>query len=150
MIDEHAICHEAGHAVAAMDFGLSVIQICVEGSLPTTKLSTAGATRQQVCTVYAAGAAAEKIAFGGFGKAAAADRREILKVGGGNLEDYLDYAAQILTANTTCHKQIWKELSNNWLAEEGGSIWSGADSDKLDFVLLDGSRLREIWKLYHP
>ena len=149
MIDEHAICHEAGHAIVAMNFGLNVREICVEGSLPTTKLDTLGATRQEACTVYAAGTAAERIAFGGFGGAADADRREILKVGGGRLEDYLNSAMQILRANTTCHREIWKELSNNWVAEECDSIWSGTGSDKLNFVILNGARLREIWQLYH-
>jgi hypothetical protein len=30
MVDEHAICHEAGHAIVAMKFGLNVAEIRVE------------------------------------------------------------------------------------------------------------------------
>jgi hypothetical protein len=149
MIDEHAICHEAGHAIVAMNFGLDVHEICVEQSIPTAKFDITGATIQRACTVYAAGTAAEKIAFGGFNAASNSDRQKISDAGGGRLEDHLDYAMEILRANTRCHREIWNEMSRNWLAEEGASIWSGSNSDKMNFVVLRGARIKEIWHLNH-
>ncbi|HUV70042.1 MAG TPA: hypothetical protein VMW15_10300 [Terracidiphilus sp.] len=150
MVLEHAICHEAGHAIVAMNFGLSVQEIQLKQSIPIACIDVAGATVRQACTVYAGGAAAEKLAFGSFDKASDRDRLMILEIGGGKLEDHLDYATEILTANAGCHREIWKEISMNWLAEESASIWSGSNFDKLNFELMTGKRIKEIWQRYHP
>jgi hypothetical protein len=149
MVNEHAICHEAGHATVAMNFGLNVTEICVKQSIPTAMFNMTNATTWQAWTVYAGGAAAEKIAFGGFGDASNSDRLMISNAGGGRREDHLEYAMQILRANPLCHREMWSEMSRNWTEEEDASIWSGSNSDKLNFVLLTGTRVREIWLHRH-
>jgi hypothetical protein len=74
----------------------------------------------------------------------------IEKAGGGSLEDHLNYAMEIMRANANCHRAIWNAASENWVREEGESTWSGTDSDKLNLDLLDGPKIKEIWRLYHP
>jgi hypothetical protein len=150
MIDKRAVCHEAGHAVVAMNFGLNVSEICVKGSCPTAMIDFTGATVDEACEVLAGGAAAEKVAFGGLGQAVQCDRLMIAKRGGGRLEDHLDLAVRILSANTGCHREIWNEASTNWILEDGSSIWSGVDSDKMNLSILSGTRIREIWQVWHP
>jgi hypothetical protein len=150
MIDKHAICHEAGHAIVALNFELTVTGISVVQSIPTTNYYVTGATIQQACTVYAGGAAAENIALGSFDDASDSDGLLVQKAGGGKLEDHLDYAMEIIRANAECHKAMCNEMVNNWVSEEGASIWSGSNSDKLNFELLSGTRINEIWLLYHP
>jgi hypothetical protein len=150
MIDSRAICHEAGHAIIAMNFGLAVTGICVKESIPTASLDVTEATTQQACVVYAGGAAAEKVVLGCFDEASDFDRRMISDAGGGKLEDHLDYAMKIIRANPTCHKEMCNEMANNWVSEESASIWPGSSSDKLNFELLTGTRIKEIWQLYHP
>jgi hypothetical protein len=150
MINEHAICHEAGHAVVAMYFGLTVTGISVKQSIPTAVFSVSGATGQQACIVYSAGAAAEKIEFGYFDAASDSDKLIIQRAGGGKLEDYLGHAVQIIRANAKCHKELWNEMAKNWVAEEVESSFSGSNSDKLNFELLNGTTIKEIWQLNHP
>jgi hypothetical protein len=150
MILEHAICHEAGHAIVAMNFGLDIAEIKVKDSIPTAIFNTVGATARQACTVYAGGAAAEMIAFNRFDEASDSDKRMILEAGWGSLEDHIDYAMQILRANSGCHRELCNEMSKKWIEEESASIWSSSNSGKLNFELMDGKRIKEIWQLYHP
>jgi hypothetical protein len=151
MVDKQAVCHEAGHAVVAMNFGLVVTEICLEESIPTARFNTTGATVQQACIVYAGGGAAERIIFGCFNKIACqSDQQKVEDAGGNGLENHLDYATEIIRANAECHKAMCNEMVNNWVSEESVKIWSGSNSDKLNFVLLNGTRIKEIWQLYHP
>ncbi len=149
MVDNKAVCHEAGHAIVALNFGLVVTGISVKLSIPTTIYSVSGATVEEACTVYAGGAAAEKVVFGHFDEASDCDRRMISNTGGCELEDFLDYAVEIIRANPTCHKEMRNEMANNWLRGEIESSLSGSNSDKLNFELLSGARLMAIWHLHH-
>lgn len=150
MIDNKAVCHEAGHAIIALNFGLAVTGISVVQSIPTTTYSVTGATVQEACAVFAGGAAAEKVVFGYFDEASDSDRQMISDIGGGRLEDHLDYAIEIIHANPTCHKEMHKEILTRWVCEEAASNLVGSNSDKLNFQLLNAKRIIEIWQLYHP
>jgi len=150
MVDQRAICHEAGHAVVAMNFGFAVTGISLKESIPITNFDVPEATTLQACVVYSGGAAAEKVVFGCFDEASSFDRQTISDAGGGSLEDYLDYAMEIIRANPTCHKTMCDEMVKNWLCEETESSLSGSNSDKLNFELLNGTRIKEIWQWYDP
>jgi hypothetical protein len=151
MIDVHAICHEAGHAIVAMRFGIRVLGISVENSIPTICLDIGGASLEKVCTVYAAGVAAERIAFGGNNPTAAAgDQRQIEVVKGGKLEDYISDATRIIQDEIKCHKQLRMAMTANWTSEEGSSEWQRAESDKINQPLLDAVQIRSIWESCHP
>ncbi|MGP8252941.1 MAG: hypothetical protein ACLQHF_12980 [Terracidiphilus sp.] len=151
MINVHAICHEAGHAIVAMRFGIRILGISVENSIPTIRLDTGGAPLEKVCAVYAAGVAAERIAFGGNNPTAAeGDQRQIEVVEGGKLEDYLSDATRIIQDEIKCHKQLRMAMTANWADEEGSSEWHGAESDKMNQPLLDAAQIMAIWESCHP
>jgi len=150
MINVHAICHEAGHAIVAMRFGIRVLGISVENSIPTIRLDTGGASLEKVCTVYAAGVAAERIAFGGNNPTAAeGDQRQIEAVEGGELEDYINDATRIIQDEIKCHKQLRMAMTANWADEEGSSEWHGTESDKMNQLLLDAAQILAIWESCH-
>ena len=151
MIDERAICHEAGHAIVALNFGLRVCEIKLERSLPTLAFARADATLAQLCAVFAGGVAAEQIIFRGNNHAASSsDRQLIEQLGGGTLEEHLDYATQIINANIGCHQEMRTEMAQNWLAEDGASVLQDSDSEKLTFSLLGADRIMAIWIRWHP
>jgi len=147
VINVHAICHEAGHAVVAMKFGIRVLGIGIENSIPTIGLDIGGASLQKICTVYAAGVAAERMAFGGNDSSAAAgDQRLIGEATGGKLEDYIVDATKIIQAEIRCHKQLRMAMTANWADEEGSSGWHGAESEKLNQPLLSEAQIKAIWE----
>ena len=103
-----------------------------------------------MCTVYAAGVAAERIAFGGYNYAASAgDRRLIEEANGGKLEDYLTHAMEIIEAEMDCLKQLRMEMVINWVEEDGSAELHAAESDSINQPLLGEAKLKAIWDSCH-
>jgi hypothetical protein len=149
MINRRAISHEAGHAIVAKNFGIEVRGIFLKKSIPMTCVDTANATLEATCVVFAGGVAAEKALLGNFDNSAcSSDRELILQAGGGDLEQYLEYATEIIQANLQCIETMINEINKIWVEEEASEEWSS--SNKLSFTLIDKDRVDKIWDTYHP
>jgi hypothetical protein len=150
MSNLRAIWHEAGHVVVAKNFDLSVISVSLNNSIPTTCIDMSNASLQSQCVVYAGGVAAEKHQFNNCDwDAATSDRSLIEAAGGGKLESYLDYATDIIRANCGCLKDIVQAGEDAWISEESATHFSGSNTDKLNFELLNAQQIDAIWNAYH-
>jgi hypothetical protein len=147
MIDERAICHEAGHAVAALHLGFCVDKIeLIQGFLRTViDLDCDQAAVEQKFVVLAAGIAAERIDFGDYNhEACGLDQEMIRERRGGAIEDYLPEGCGILTLRHSCLQRFRKRLTARWLEEEESDTFDPKVSS-LPFVLLSRDDIKSIW-----
>ena len=146
MVDERAICHEAGHAIVAMHLGLRVDRIDLKESVPELRFDRTGGTVRQLATVFAAGVAAEKVAFGTYARQGAiSDRDSIRQVGGGELLDHVPFAMEIIRTRRACLNELRIKLLRRWEVKEALNLGEDLKPNKINVILFDESEIQAIW-----
>ena len=149
---KRAICHEAGHVVAALHLGLRVERIEVHQGIPRS-LIVMDRTREMK-VVLASGVAAERLEFGDHDdKGSADDQKKISECGGGAIESYLDEACSIIRLNEPCFSRLRERLTLKWTenqAESEAGCNFNADSSSLTFELLSRQDIETIWSSQWP
>jgi hypothetical protein len=146
MVDRRAICHEAGHAIAALRLGFEVNGIEMSEGFPRTvmALDSPQKTTEQCCVVLAAGIAAEEVAFGRYDREACGlDQNMIYDRGGGAISDYLSEASNIVRSNESCLQQLRERLTARWVEEEATAMFE-PDCNSLSFELLSRTDIEGI------
>jgi hypothetical protein len=115
-IDERAIWHESGHSVVALNLGFAPADIMFKnGNLEATHARFPEMLLHHYCLVQAAGAASEKLKFGGYNpEGSSADAARIAELGVATIEDYLQEAVGILEAHWRELELIAEELGNKY------------------------------------
>ena len=117
-IDERAIWHESGHAVVALSLGFPSADILFKnGNLEATHVfaRVSEVPTRRVCVLLTAGAAAEKLIFGGYSPAgSSADAARISELGGTMIEDYLAEATGVLEAHRPELQSVFQGLRESY------------------------------------
>jgi hypothetical protein len=155
MIDEiqRAICHEAGHATAALHLGFPIERVSVNKGIPFCHiaLDTPDRTQHERFIVLTGGIAAERYIYLRHNSTACArDKAMIVERGGRSIETYLAEAQRIIELNDRrLRRLIWKltcqmqaELGSDSFAA-GGSL---AEPDLPSFNLLSGADIQALWR----
>ncbi|MBI3895887.1 MAG: hypothetical protein HY313_08125 [Acidobacteria bacterium] len=146
-LDERAICHEAGHAVAALHLGVHVERIEVTDRLPHSTISRDSLEKkstEQRCIVLAGGIAGEKFFYGDYDKEASqGDQNRISEMGGDDIRKYLVEALKIVSLHEVCLRELKKQLISGWVRGESEASW---ESDCDSFELLSHEEIQCIWK----
>jgi len=133
------ICHEAGHAVAALHFGLRVERVEVFRGMPRTLIDLKCGTRESMI-VLASGIAAEQFIFSNYdSEACGSDQKTISEYGGGAIQDLLHEAMPVIRSHEACLGQMRAQLTKRWVgcqAECEAASNFDADSNSLTFELL--------------
>jgi hypothetical protein len=155
MTDEiqRAICHEAGHAVAALHLGFPIEEVSVSKGIPFCHLSldTPGRTQQEQFIVLTAGIAAERHFYRRHNPTACVtDKSMILARGGGPIETYLSEAQRIIELHDRqIRRLIWK-LTCRMQEEIGGESFAAggslAEPDPPSFNLLSSDDIQGFWR----
>lgn len=142
----HAMSHEAGHAVIALYFGFDIAGIAVTNRLPHTSISDLDSperTPEQRYIFLAAGIASEYLSFGNYDEEAmGSDQRFIHERGGGIITGYLPDALDILRANEGRLNRIKNQLALKWVSGRAEAQFSEHPDS---YELLTRQELDEIW-----
>jgi hypothetical protein len=147
MIDKQAICHEAGHTVAALHLGFRVEKIELHQGFPRTvmNLDCGQLAVEQKLIVLAAGIAAEQAVFGDYNhKACGIDQEMISERRGGAISDYLLEASRIVHLHEPCLQRLRVRLMERWLEEEGPYTFDPSPRSP-SFELLSHDDIKSIW-----
>jgi len=155
MIDEiqRAICHEAGHAIAALHLGFLIEKISVSKGIPFCHISidTPDRKPQERYIVLTAGIAAEQHLYQWYNPTACAkDKAMIAERGGRSIETYIPAALRVIEINDRKFRSlVWKltcrmqeEIGIESFAA-GGSL---ADPALPSFELLSNDEIQVIWR----
>jgi len=144
---KRAICHEAGHAVAALHFGFRVERIEVFRGMPRSLIAIERS--HEMIVVLAGGIAAEQLVFGRYDAAGYADdQRKVSECGGTAIDSYLSEACNVIRSNEDCFRQLRERLTLRWVENWGEwemTSGSNADCDSLTFELLLREDIEAIW-----
>ena len=144
-VDERAICHEAGHAVAALHLSVYVEQIKVTDGRPNSKidLDSMQKTLEERCIVLAGGIAGEKFFYGDYDKEASqSDQNMISERGGGDIREYLVEALKIMSHREICLREFKQQLRAGWVKGAAEAQW---ESNPDSFDLLSRDEIQRIW-----
>jgi hypothetical protein len=145
-LDEHAICHEAGHAVAALHLGFHVERIAMTDGRPNSKIEidSKQKTLEECCVVLAGGIAGEKFFYGDYNKEASqSDQNMISERGGGDIKEYLVEALKIMSHREICLREFKQQLKVGWVKGAAEAQW---ESNPDCFDLLSHDKIQRIWK----
>ena len=144
-LDEHAICHEAGHAVVALHLGFHVEKIEMTDGRPNSKidLDSMQKTLAGRYIVLAGGIAGEKFFYGDYNKEASRnDQNMISERGGGDIKEYLVEALKIISHREICLREFKQQLRAGWVKGAAEAQW---ESNPDSFDLLSRDEIQRIW-----
>jgi hypothetical protein len=150
---QRAICHEAGHATAALHLGFLVDSVSVNRGIPIcdVSLDTPDRSQHERFVVLTGGIAAERQIYGRYNPTACVkDRAMIVERGGQSIDTYLAETQRIIELNDRgLRRLIWKltckmqeELGSDSFAA-GGTL---AQPDLPTFVLLSSDDIQSMWR----
>ena len=150
---QRAICHEAGHATAALHLGFQIEKVSVSKGIPFCHISldTPDRTQQERFIVLAAGIAAERHLYRRHNPmACVTDKAMIAARGGRSIETYLPAALRIIEINDRQFRSLVWKLTCRMQEELGGESFATGGSlgepDPPSFDLLSGDDIQSIWR----
>jgi hypothetical protein len=155
MIDEinRAICHEAGHAAAALHLGFPIERISVSKGFPFCHISldTPSRAQREKFIVLTAGIAAEQHLYHGYNPTACKTDKEMIAARGGqSIDTYLSEAARIIEINDRAFRNLIRKLTCRMLEEMGVASFTAGGSlagpEPPSFELLSSDEIQSIWR----
>jgi hypothetical protein len=140
-----AVRHEAGHAVIALHYGLSMSRISVEDRVAKTFIKDSdwlaiGASERYV--FLAGGIAGEFVAWGNYDRQGLEhDQKLISQFGGGPIETYLPTALEILRTHQRLLDRLAQVLNANWIKS---SVEASVEANPDSFDLLEPGELDQL------
>ena len=143
-----ACCHEAGQVICALHFDFPIRAVEVHQGMVRISTGTIPLTPEGA-SFFAAGAAAERLLFGGFDEGPIGrDRAQHASTQAGSFESSVTRALEILGAHLILLKTLINDLYVRWVQEQASceaAFNFDASAEELSFPLMTAEELLARW-----